>query len=780
MSEEKEDNIGVNLKVEVSIDYCDIFNALPGAVFIGEGPGGRILDVNESMLNLYGFEGKDEVVNRTMNDFCASDGAHSGGGVLEKIRMASGGQPQVFEILAKKKNGYLFRVEMSLKPCLISGQMRVLVMVRDMGQGEHAEDAAKDEQQFTQALLNSLPGIFYVYSYPDYRLIQWNKNHENILGFKAGELKKRYVLDWFQPQDHDRARQALNGVMEKGQNNMEAELLAKDGRLIPFFLTGVRFEASGKVFLVGVGVDISEQKKAEKAFRENVARQRAMIANIADVIAIIDKHGVNRYKSPNIERWFGWLPDDLVGQNAWGNIHPDDEERIKSLFVSLLHGPDKHKTLTDQSRYRCKDGTYKWMEFTAVNLLKDPDINGLLLSYHDITERKRIENEKEKLQDQLLQSRKIEAVGRLAGGVAHDFNNMLSIIIGRAELALMKLTPSEPLYKDLCEIEAVGKRSAELTRQLLAFARKQAIAPRVLDLNQTIESMIKMLRRLIGEDISLIWKPTDCLWAVHMDQAQLDQLLANLMVNARDAIHDVGNVVIETDNREVDSIYCETHADVEPGDYVLLSVSDDGCGIDKGDLPHVFEPFFTTKPLGQGTGLGLATVYGIVKQNRGFINIYSEKNSGTTLNIYLPKHTGNPSRSIEPDRSHSLEGGPETILLVEDEPEILEVAKTMLETMGYGVLPANSPDQAIRLAKEHGDTIHLLMTDVVMPIMNGRELAKLLTGLYPGLKRLFMSGYTANVIANRGVLDEGVNFIQKPFSMKELAEKVRGALHSRN
>ncbi|MDD2337140.1 MAG: ATP-binding protein, partial [Geobacteraceae bacterium] len=392
-----------------------------------------------------------------------------------------------------------------------------------------------------------------------------------------------------------------------------------------------------------------------------------------------------------------------------------------------------------------------------------------------LEERKRTEGEREKLQEQLNQVQKMESVGRLAGGVAHDFNNMLGVILGHTELALRKAYPSQPLCSDLQEIRKAAERSAKLVRQLLAFARKETIAPKVLDLNRTVEGMLQMFRRLIGEDIDLVWLPGVRECPVKMDPSQIDQILANLCVNARDAIGGVGKVIIETADAVFDYEYCLNHPGFVSGEFVLLTVSDDGCGMEKEMLNKIFEPFFTTKAVGEGTGLGLATVFGIVKQNNGFINVYSEPGHGTTFKIYLPRYSAKAivakSETLEPIRK-----GHETILLVEDEPAILELGKMMLESFGYSVLTASTPYEAINLADENAKEINLLMTDVVMPGMNGRELAKKLVPIIPDLTCLFMSGYTADVIAHRGVLDEGVSFIQKPFSMQTLAGKVREAL----
>ncbi|MDD3148712.1 MAG: ATP-binding protein [Candidatus Riflebacteria bacterium] len=371
-------------------------------------------------------------------------------------------------------------------------------------------------------------------------------------------------------------------------------------------------------------------------------------------------------------------------------------------------------------------------------------------------------------------------MGTLAGGVAHDFNNMLNVILGQTEFALERLPPDSPLREHLEEIQKAGQRSADLTRQLLAFARKQTIAPKAMNLNDIIDSMLKMLSRLIGEDIDLLWKPSADLGAVCVDPSQIDQLLANLVINARDAIGAKnGKVTIETHNVSFNDEYCAGHLGFSPGDFVMLGVSDNGCGINPDILPHLFEPFFTTKRIGKGTGLGLATVYGIVKQNQGFINVYSEPGQGTTFKIYLPLHDGQALPVAKQATEKPATDNKETILLVEDEPSILNISTMMLENFGYTVLTAETPEKAIKLASEHAGEIHLLMTDVVMPEMNGRELARKILALYPELKCLFMSGYTANVIAHHGVLDQDVFFIQKPFSMNDLADKVRETLDTR-
>jgi CheY-like chemotaxis protein len=342
---------------------------------------------------------------------------------------------------------------------------------------------------------------------------------------------------------------------------------------------------------------------------------------------------------------------------------------------------------------------------------------------------------------------------------------------------LEDIDPENPIVSKLGEIHKAANRSADLTRQLLAFARKQTIDPRVINLNHTIEGMLKMLGRLIGENIELSWMPGSDLWPIKMDPSQVDQMLANLCVNARDAISGIGKITIETGNAALDETYCQSHEDFTPGEYAMIAVTDNGSGMDEGMLENIFEPFFTSKGMGEGTGLGLATVYGVVKQNNGFINVYSEPGLGTTFRIYLPRQEEKSVETRHPKLTEKDLHGSEVILLVEDEKSILVLTAETLERMGYRVLSASSPAEAIRIGKTCPDKIDLLLTDVIMPEMNGQDLASRLELFHPSLKCLFMSGYTANAIAHHGVLDKGIHFINKPFSKQDLAMKVRATLN---
>jgi signal transduction histidine kinase/CheY-like chemotaxis protein len=383
--------------------------------------------------------------------------------------------------------------------------------------------------------------------------------------------------------------------------------------------------------------------------------------------------------------------------------------------------------------------------------------------------------ERKLFEQQLIKSRKMEAIGTLAGGIAHDFNNMLGVIIGHTELATAHVGPSHPARHDLKQISDAAQRSADLTRQLLAFARRQPAKPKVLDLNGTISGMLKMLKRLIGEDTDLAWMPGANLWAVKIDPAQIDQILTNLCVNARDAASGAGTITIHTANVVVDEAYCATHPGILAGQYAMLAVSDKGSGMDGATLENLFEPFFTTKEVGKGTGLGLATVYGIVKQNKGHIDVDSQPGHGTTFKIFLPRTQLPVEKKREPEPD-TLARGTETILVVEDEQSILDLCKIMLERSGYTVISARTPSEAIKQASLNMESIHLLVTDVVMPEMNGKELKERIDTFKPNLKALYMSGYTADVIIHQGIIESDVHFLQKPFSVHTLANKVRAVL----
>ena len=545
-------------------------------------------------------------------------------------------------------------------------------------------------------------------------------------------------------------------------------------------------DENGAVYgVLGVYEDITERKETD----ESLARAQRLLEETFEqcpvpMILVSLPDAVLRMVNPACREFLGTTDEpSAIGTKLW-----DFKASFQDLDASgnlgrledlpLARALAGKKTFAEERKIIRKDGTVRWESVYGTPILSTTgEIVAAYLILIDITERKLAEAEQARLQGLLTQAQKMESVGRLAGGVAHDFNNMLGVILGNADIALAQIAPIHPAREDLNEVIKAAKRSASLVSQLLTFARKQEIAPRVLNLNENVERTMKMLSRLIGEDITLTFQPGRDLWNVRIDPAQVDQMLANLVVNARDAILGVGRVTIETANKEFDADWCAQHPSHEPGSFVMVSVSDTGSGMDQDVLSHMFEPFFTTKGIGKGTGLGLATVYGVVKQNGGFVTVRSARDQGTVLALHLPRHSAaeGPAAKEEVVSMGEIEGGSETLLLVEDEPSLLRLAKAMLEQAGYTVLAASSPSEAIRIA-EGRDAIDLLVTDVVMPEMNGYDLSARLSLLFPGLPSLFVSGYTGSEVHRQGEFKAGVHFLEKPFTGRDLASAVRRAL----
>ena len=652
------------------------------------------------------------------------------------------------------------------KPSYGELEQRVRELEKSNFEIKRVEEALRESEALFRNLFEHHAAVQLIIDPDSGNIIDANDAAVEFYGWTLEQLQQRRIQDinTLSPEE-------INQEMKKARTNKRIHFEFRHRRAdrsirdVEVFSSNI--EAKGKDRLHSVIHDITVRKQAEEALRFT----QFAIDHMSDAAFWMTSDARLFYVNQAACRALGYSSDELVLMTV-ADIDPEFPMEIWSDYWNELR---EKRHFVFQTIHRAKDGRVYPVEIQA-NFVEFDGREYNCAFARDITERKRVDEEREKLQAQLNQAQKMESVGRLAGGVAHDFNNMLGAILGYTELGMIEVSPTDPIHGTLKDIQKAALRSADLTRQLLAFARKQTVAPKVLDLNETLKGMLKMLRRLIGEDIGLAWLPGKDLGWIRMDPSQIEQLLVNLCVNARDAIHDTGKITVETGAVTFDETDCAAHVGFTPGKYVLLTVSDDGCGIDAETLSHLFEPFFTTKEVGKGTGLGLATVYGMVKQNNGFIDVYSKPGQGTTFKIYLPRHATESGRTALMDASQPAARGHETILLVEDEPMILDITTKMLERQGYTVQAAATPGEAIRLAREHVGEIHLLMTDVVMPEMNGRDLAKNLLSLYPNLKRLFMSGYTADVIAHHGVLDEGVQFIQKPFSVQTLAVKVRGVL----
>jgi PAS domain S-box-containing protein len=510
------------------------------------------------------------------------------------------------------------------------------------------------------------------------------------------------------------------------------------------------------------------RRRADEALRQTEKRYRDLVENARDIIYEHDLAG--NYTSTNKagEQITGYSREEALKLNLAQIVAPAFQEKAKEMIRRKLAGESVTAYELDLV---AKDGSHVAVEVNTRLVFQNGTPIGVQGIARDVTERKQLE-------EQLRQSQKLEAIGQLAGGVAHDFNNLLTVILGYADLSLSRLPANEQLCRNLEEIKKAGERAASLTRQLLAFSRKQVLQPRVFALNTIVADLEKMLRRMIGEDIEFRTNLGAGIGNVKADPGQIEQVIMNLVVNARDAMPSGGKLTIETNNVELDETYERQHISAIAGSYVLLAVGDTGTGMDEQTRKHIFEPFFTTKESGKGTGLGLSMVYGIVKQSGGNIWVYSEPGIGTTFKIYLPRVAEPAEKYKHVAAAHHLPTATETVLLVEDAEMVRDLAKEVLETNGYRVLEATNVREALLICEQSRETIHILLTDVVMPEMSGPELVSRLVSTHPEMRVLYMSGYTEDTIVHHGVLEEGTNFIEKPFTPDLLALKVREVLEA--
>jgi len=647
---------------------------------------------------------------------------------------------------------------------------RALDLRRARDEQAQAEEARRQGEERFRALIEHGTDAIALLG-ADGAVLFLSQSGERLFGYRPSELVGRSAFELLHPHDVPRLRAVFDDLLGRPGTpaTLELRLLQRDGAWREGEAVVVNRLAEPAVGAVVVNFrDVSERKQAEQALRDSEAQYRSLVEGVRDVIFALSPDGIIVSLNPAFEAITGAPPSEWLGKPFDQLVHPEDLPLALELFGRVVRGEPRP---TAQFRIRTSStADYRLTEFAATAQLRDDRLIGVLGIGRDVTERVLLEQ-------QLRQAQKMEAVGRLAGGIAHDFNNILTAITGYADLLLEDLGPKDPRRQDAEEIHRAADRAAGLTRQLLAFSRQQVLQPRVVDVNKLVSELEKMLRRLLGEDVKLATALSPIVGRVRADPGQLEQVIMNLAVNARDAMPTGGKLTIETADVRIDGANAGDHYPAPPGDYVMLAVSDTGTGMDPETQAHLFEPFFTTKEKGKGTGLGLATVYGIVKQSGGFIWVSSTLGAGSTFKIYLPRVDAAAEPIAGAEASNRVPRGSETVLVAEDEAPVRAVARQALERYGYHVLEASSAEAALDLAERYSGTIHVLLTDVIMPGLSGRELAVRLAGRRPETRVIYMSGYTDDAITRHGVLEPGFVFVQKPFTPDTLARTVRDVLH---
>ncbi len=645
----------------------------------------------------------------------------------------------------------------------------IILFSESITERRHAEEAQRESELRLRSHVQSTPVAIVEYD-DQFRITAWNPSAEAIFGWSAEEAMGQHG-NFIVPES---ARLHVDGVWRQlltrkaGQRSVN-DNITKNGRIITCEWNNTLLVSStGQVAgVASMALDITERKRAEEALRRSEAFYQAILQGSTDFWSVLDVDGRAKFVSRGAGAMVGWSEQELLSQEPFAAIHAEDRDGLISTFQALRAEPGG--TRCETYRFQHKDGPWRTLETVARNMLHDPDVQGMVINRRDVTEQRRLEGE-------CRQSQKLESIGRLAGGIAHDFNNLLTVIMSCSETLKDDVAPGWPAQSELVnEIHAAGKRAAELTRQLLAFARKQVIAPVPLDLNAVVGGTEKLLRRVLGEDIELSLALEPAPWYVCCDPGQVEQVILNLAVNARDAMPGGGRLAIATSNVHIEPDQVDRFHVEQPGDYVMLVIRDTGTGMSPEVQAHVFEPFFTTKPRGAGTGLGLATVHGIIRQSGGQIHVTTKLGEGTAFQIYLPRTLDPPRPCLPPAPSRTMRGS-ESILVVEDDAGVREVTVRLLSAAGYRVLVATSGRDALHMDAGELGRVRLLVTDVVMPGIDGPSIAKQLVQRFPGLRVLYVSGYTHDALAERHVLAAGLEFLHKPFTSLSLLTRVRAVL----
>jgi PAS domain S-box-containing protein len=754
-----------------------IFEAAGDAMFVHD-MDGNILDANQRGCDGLGYSRK-ELLRLKVTDVEVQFRPADHPVLMEQMRQ---GQPVTIDGVQRRKDKSTFPVEVRVTEFESAGRRLKLAIVRDVTDRRRGEEQLRESEERYRELFENANDIIYTHDLAG-NFTSANAAAERMTGYTRAEVVKMNMAQILPPGDLERTRGMLrNKIMQGGTTTYELTMLAKDGRPLILEVSTRLIRQRGQVVGVqGIARDITQRKEMEEALRASEAKERrnaeiqaAILKALPANVALLDASG--KIVTVN-ESWkhFGETNHFLGGQAETGSDYLEECERATPGCPEAVTATRGIRSVLacEQAEFNLEyshqsNGERHWFRLIVTPVCADK-AEGAVVMHVDITEVVRLE-------ERLRQSQKMEAVGRLAGGVAHDFNNLLTVITGYSELLLRGLGSGAPERLHAEEIRKAAGQAAALTGQLLAFGRKQMLAPQVLDPNDLIRDMEKMLRRVIGEDIDLATSLATSLGCVRADPGQLQQVILNLAINARDAMPRGGKLTIETSAVTLDRAYVRKYLEVQTGQYVLMAVSDTGCGMSPEIRSHLFEPFFTTKEVGKGTGLGLSTIYGIVKQSGGHVAVYSEPGQGTTFKVYLPRVDEAGSATLAAPATQGLPGGNEVVLLVEDQDRVRGLTREVLSGCGYTVLEAPNGCEALKVVQEHTGPIHLLMTDVVMPEMNGRALADRLASLRPEIRVLFTSGYTDGAVVRHGVLKAKTAFLQKPFTPEGLAAKVREVL----